>query len=60
MQFRIKTGPLILFVPLFLVACTPEFGSERWCEKLGDKPKMDWTAEELKGFTNYCIGRSPE
>ncbi len=46
---------------LLLGACgSPEFGSEDWCEQLRDTPKVEWTAADVRGFTDYCIGRNPE
>jgi hypothetical protein len=54
----------ILLVALFatgLSACAPEVGSERWCEAMKEKPKGDWTANELKDFTKYCLlNQKPE
>lgn len=50
---------LIAAVGAFLSACSPEVGSKEWCESLRKKPKAEWTAEEVKGFTLYCIGRQP-
>ena len=38
-----------------LSACAPEVGSEAWCEDLKQKPKGDWTANELADFTKHCI-----
>ncbi len=59
MQSGIEPGRLILFASLLLGACSPEFGSEGWCTDLENKPKVEWTAEEIKGYTKYCIGRGP-
>lgn len=40
----------------FLVsACSPEVGSEDWCQMMKDKAKGDWTANEAADFTQYCI-----
>jgi hypothetical protein len=48
-------------VTLGLTACAPEVGSEKWCEAMKDKPKGDWTANELKDFTKYCLlNQKPE
>lgn len=45
---------LILF-SLLLAACTPEVGSEAWCEDLKNKPKGDWTANEAGDFARHCL-----
>ncbi len=38
-----------------LSACAPEVGSEAWCQDLKEKPKGDWTANELGDFTKHCV-----
>lgn len=40
---------------VFLMGCSPEIGSEEWCQELKDKNKGDWTATEAKDFTKHCI-----
>ena len=47
-----------LFLALLLtqiVACSPEIGSEKWCENLKEKPKGEWTANEAKDFAKHCL-----
>ena len=38
-----------------LAACAPEIGSEKWCERMKDKPKGDWTANEAADFAKHCL-----
>lgn len=38
-----------------LTACSPEVGSEKWCQNLEQKPKGDWTANEAKDFARHCL-----
>lgn len=38
-----------------LSACAPEIGSKEWCSDLKEKPKGDWTVNEAKDFTKFCI-----
>lgn len=45
---------VFLFV-IGLAACSPEVGSEEWCEDLKGKPKGDWTANEAADFAKHCI-----
>jgi hypothetical protein len=47
----------MIAIGVSLSACSPEVGSREWCDALRKKPQMNWTAEELKNFTKYCIGR---
>ncbi|WP_289282885.1 MULTISPECIES: DUF3012 domain-containing protein [unclassified Methylophaga] len=40
---------------LLITACSPEVGSEDWCQMMKDKAKGDWTANEAADFTRFCI-----
>jgi len=44
----------IMIVGIFS-ACAPGVGSERWCKKMEEKPKGDWTANEAKDYAKNCI-----
>ena len=39
---------------LLLGSCD-RVGSDAWCEKLKEKPKGEWTVDEMKANTKYCI-----
>lgn len=45
----------VVLTCLALIACTPEVGSEKWCTRMKEKPKGDWTANEAADFTKHCI-----
>ena len=36
-------------------ACSPQVGSEAWCENMGDKAKGDWTTNEATQFAKHCV-----
>jgi hypothetical protein len=38
-----------------LAGCEPEVGSDRWCEKMADTPKSDWSVNDAKAFAQHCI-----
>ena len=38
-----------------LGACSPEVGSEDWCQDMKQKAKGDWTANEATNFAKHCI-----
>jgi len=38
-----------------LIACTPDVGSQEWCDGLLEKPKQEWTRDEVLGLTTHCI-----
>ena len=46
---------LLTVITMWLTACAPEVGSERWCENLKDKPKGDWTANEAADYAKHCV-----
>lgn len=46
---------LFLFFLTLLSACAPEVGSEKWCTQMKEKPKGDWTANEVADFTKHCL-----
>ena len=46
---------VLQFFLIQLTACSPEVGSEKWCENLKEKPKGEWTANEVKDFAKHCL-----
>ncbi len=40
---------------LTLTACSPDVGSEDWCDDMKEKPKGDWTANEAADFAKHCV-----
>lgn len=46
---------LILATLGFLTACSPEVGSEEWCNDMKEKDKGDWTASDAGDFAKSCI-----
>lgn len=51
----IKLTSIFAVMVLFLPGCTPDVGSESWCEDLKEKSKDEWTANEIKNYTKHCI-----
>ena len=51
----IKLTSIFAGMVFFLLGCTPDVGSESWCEDLKEKPKGEWTANEIKNYTKHCI-----
>lgn len=47
---------LVVAVSVFgLLGCSPEVGSDAWCEDMKEKPKGDWTAGETADYAKHCI-----
>ncbi len=40
---------------LFLVACSTEPGSEKWCEEKKAQPKSQWTASDAGTYAKNCV-----
>ena len=40
---------------ILLGACSPEPGSEKWCEEKKDQPKSEWTGSDAATFAKNCI-----
>ncbi len=36
-------------------ACSPDVGSEEWCDDMKEKDKAQWTAQEGIDFSMRCI-----
>lgn len=53
-----KKTVLVLFaivVALSFSACAPEVGSKEWCAQMKEKPKGDWSSNEVADFAKHCI-----
>lgn len=57
MRFRrtILLGMLAALGGLLSSACSPEIGSEAWCEKMREKPKGEWTGNEARDYAKHCL-----
>ncbi|GMG88715.1 DUF3012 domain-containing protein [Biformimicrobium ophioploci] len=52
---------LILLPIVFLFGCEPERGSDAWCEKMEKSDKGNWTLNDARDFTKYCVlNQKPE
>ena len=40
---------------LTTIGCAPEVGSERWCEKMGETPKGDWSTNDATAYAKHCV-----
>ncbi|WP_323844012.1 DUF3012 domain-containing protein [Microbulbifer magnicolonia] len=44
-----------IFALLTLTACEPKRGSEKWCKKMDETPKGEWTLNDASDYTKYCV-----
>jgi DUF3012 family protein len=49
----IKILPVVLCL-MFLSSCA-KVGSERWCDNLKEKPKVEWSVEDASNFAKHCV-----
>jgi|GEM_PF-294445 protein involved in sex pheromone biosynthesis len=59
-QMKKKVCLGICAAMIFLCGCSPEVGSDAWCEAMDNKPKGDWTANEATDYAKSCIFRSDD
>ena len=49
--FIVSSGLLLLS----LSGCAPEVGSDKWCKKMEEKSKADWTTNDASDYAKHCI-----
>ena len=56
-MYLIKCAGLLFVTTLIvmLIGCSPEVGSDEWCQDMKEKPKGDWTASETADYAKHCV-----
>lgn len=56
-MYLLKSVALVLVTTLIVVlaGCSPEVGSDKWCQDMKEKPKGDWTASETADYAKHCL-----
>lgn len=50
------TATMTALVILTIISgCSPEIGSDAWCEDMKEKPKGDWTTNEASDYAKHCV-----
>ncbi len=44
-----------LFIALSFSGCSAEPGSKAWCDAIKEKPKSEWTADDLGTYAKHCV-----
>jgi hypothetical protein len=52
---RAITTVVLLVLAASLSACSPEVGSRKWCEKMEDTPKGDWSTNDATAYAKHCV-----
>ena len=55
LRYEMKTILLSILVVFSLVGCSAEIGSEKWCSNMGEKPKGDWSTNEVADYAKHCV-----
>ena len=45
----------VSLLALIIAACEPEVGSDKWCQKMVDTPKGDWSTNDATAFAEHCV-----
>jgi Protein of unknown function (DUF3012). len=53
----LRTMLVCLGVLFVLTACSPEVGSQKWCDALKKKPEGEWSLNEAKDYAKHCLLR---
>ena len=54
-RVRVLSGLLAVLLAAGMAGCSPEVGSGKWCAMMKEKPRGDWSANELADFARYCV-----
>lgn len=46
---------LLLAVAAAVSGCSPEIGSEAWCEQMDETPRGDWTGNQAADYARHCL-----
>lgn len=60
LKIRLMAFSLAALLMAGLSACSPEVGSEKWCQNMEQKPKGDWTANEATDYAKHCIFKTDD
>ena len=52
---RFALGLSLFFISGLGTGCSPEVGSDAWCEKMKETPKGDWSANDASTYAKNCI-----
>ncbi|RLU03353.1 MAG: DUF3012 domain-containing protein [Ketobacter sp.] len=54
-HFATLVKTMIVTAFIFLSGCSPEVGSDAWCEDMSEKPKGEWTSNEAADYAKHCL-----
>lgn len=45
----------VVSLTVFAAGCSPEVGSEGWCDDMKKQEKGNWTADDAGNFAKHCL-----
>lgn len=60
LKSRLLSLSAIALTTMILSACSPEIGSDKWCQNMEAKPKGDWSANEATDYAKHCLFKTDE
>ncbi len=51
----LKNSLAVFAFAIFVGACSPEVGSDAWCDDMKEMDKGSWTADGAGNFAKHCI-----
>jgi hypothetical protein len=54
-SWRGVAAGLVVVLSVVASSCSPEVGSDAWCEKMRETPKGDWSANEAADYARHCL-----
>ena len=52
---RSSAAAISVVFAILTLSCSPEVGSEAWCEKMNETPKGEWSANEAADYAKNCV-----
>jgi hypothetical protein len=50
----------LFLLVMAMLGCAPKVGSPKWCDAMDEKPKGEWTANEVGDYARHCVFRKSE
>jgi len=52
---KVVSSTIAIILVMSITACSPEVGSEQWCNQMKETPKGDWSINDASDFTKHCL-----
>ncbi len=59
MRFLLQIIGIAMLTSL-IAGCSPEVGSNKWCDKMDETAKGEWTTNDVKAYAENCVFRKKD